>query len=238
MVENQSLKYRNMLTKSNSKQRLYLKSPIKNEPDWVTSSHGSVNHRLPKQLGKYQLYLITVTLFKLYCCCLKPNATTTDQYGVEKRNWSRHFACSFELYGPFWSLVGTHHPRPFFEAMGWLDGRLLPIICFRTEQFQLSITGSTILAMKCCGPFYTKNKLINLSLKQKYHLMDQSIKLTELIETVKFHRNPSQTLKFRNCMKSPVLQYFTERNEYQGNTNAPQHIFLNVNLGPYICGRV
>ena len=61
--------------------------------------------------------------------------------------------------------------------------------------------------MKCCGPFYTKQKLNNLSLKQKYHLilMDQSIKLTELIETVKFHRNPSQTLKFRNYMKSPIL---------------------------------
>ena len=89
--------------------------------------------------------------------------------------------------------------------MGWPDGRLLPIICFRTEQLQLSITESTILAMKCCGPFYTKQKLNNLSLKQKYHLMDQSIKLTELIETVKFHRNPSQTLKFRNYMKSPIL---------------------------------
>ena len=36
--------------------------------------------------------------------------------------------------------------------------------------------------------------------------MDQSIKLTELIETVKFHRNPSQTLnEFRNYMKSPIL---------------------------------
>ena len=96
-------------------------------------------------------------------------------------------------------------PSPFFEEMGWPDGRLLPIICFRTEQLQLSITESTILAMKCCGPFYTKQKLNNLSLKQKYHLMHQSIKLTELIETVKFHRNPSQTLKFRNYMKSPIL---------------------------------
>lgn len=96
-------------------------------------------------------------------------------------------------------------PIPFFEATGWPDGRLLPIICFRNEQFQLSITGSTILAAtKCCGPFYTKKKLNNLSLKQKHHLMDQSIKLTELIETVKFHRNPSQTLIFRNYMKSPI----------------------------------
>ena len=109
-----------------------------------------------------------------------------------------HFAC----HQAKWALLiagGTPPPplpSPFFEEMGWPDGRLLPIICFRTEQLQLSITESTILAMKCCGPFYTK---------QKYHLMDQSIKLTELIETVKFHRNPSQTLKFRNYMKSPIL---------------------------------
>ena len=118
-----------------------------------------------------------------------------------------HFAC----HQAKWALLiagGTPPPplpSPFFEEMGWPDGRLLPIICFRTEQLQLSITESTILAMKCCGPFYTKQKLNNLSLKQKYHLMDQSIKLTELIETVKFHRNPSQTLKFRNYMKSPIL---------------------------------
>ena len=150
--------------------------------------------------------MITVTLFKLYCCCLtEPNATTTDQYGVERRNW--YILHVIKLNGPFWSLVGPPPPlpSPFFEEMGWPDGRLLPIICFRTEQLQLSITESTILAMKCCGPFYTKQKLNNLSLKQKYHLMHQSIKLTELIETVKFHRNPSQTLKFRNYMKSPIL---------------------------------
>lgn len=35
--------------------------------------------------------------------------------------------------------------------------------------------------------FLHKKELNNLSLKQKHHLMDQSIKLTELIETVKFH---------------------------------------------------
>ena len=109
-----------------------------------------------------------------------------------------HFACRQAK----WALLiagGTPPPpSPFFEAMGWPDGRLLPNNLLLHRAVSVINHGKHYIGHEMLWTFLHQTKI-------KYHLMDQSIKLTELIETVKFHRNPSQTLKFRNYMKSPIL---------------------------------